>query len=292
MTQSPTLALSRLTQRLHERGRLRVWSLVITIFGDAIVPRGGQVPLATLQEITGHMGIEPGALRTAMSRLAADRWVRREKEGRNSLYALDQHGRHAFDLATQRIYAASPPAWDGYWSVAITPPGQNLTAPQKAEMERLGFVECNTGTFLRPQSAQPSLSGSPLDTMLVMNSQTENLPKNVAAFWNLEETAQAYAGFNASMKPFHDALQHAPLLGLDALTARILLIHDWRRIVLHDPGLPEALLPNNWPGQQARQITRAIYANLSVASEHWINNAGLPALQSPQKFNARFGGIA
>ena len=34
-------ALESLIARLHKRGRPRIWSMVITVFGDAVVPRGG-----------------------------------------------------------------------------------------------------------------------------------------------------------------------------------------------------------------------------------------------------------
>ena len=100
--------LTTLIDRLHGSGRLRVWSVIVTIFGDAVAPRGGKVALATLQEIVTRLRIEPGALRTAMSRLAGDGWVARERQGRNSFFSLDERGRDAFDLATRRIYAAGP----------------------------------------------------------------------------------------------------------------------------------------------------------------------------------------
>lgn len=67
-----TAIVDSLIERLHARGRPRVWSLVITVFGDAIVPRGGRVALATLQEVMERLRVEPGALRTAMSRLAGE----------------------------------------------------------------------------------------------------------------------------------------------------------------------------------------------------------------------------
>ena len=52
---------------LRGEERLRVWSLIITVFGDAIVPRGGRIPLQALQEILARLGIEPGAVRTALT---------------------------------------------------------------------------------------------------------------------------------------------------------------------------------------------------------------------------------
>ncbi|MET0169130.1 MAG: phenylacetic acid degradation protein, partial [Aliihoeflea sp.] len=68
-------ALESMIDRLHQRGRLRVGSLVVTMFGDAIAPRGGRVALGVLQDLMGRLRVEPGALRTAMSRLASDGWV-------------------------------------------------------------------------------------------------------------------------------------------------------------------------------------------------------------------------
>jgi len=67
------------------------------VFGDAIVPRGGSVWLGTLLEFFGAIDIDSGVVRTAMSRLAADGWLEREKVGRNSFYRLMKQGRQTFD---------------------------------------------------------------------------------------------------------------------------------------------------------------------------------------------------
>ena len=54
--------LERHIARLHGNGRLRVWSLIITFFGDAVALRGGRVALSTLQDAMGLLDIEPGAV--------------------------------------------------------------------------------------------------------------------------------------------------------------------------------------------------------------------------------------
>ena len=69
----------------HSMNKLRVWSLVITIFGDCATLRGGTIAMTDLQAITTLLRIEPGALRTAMSRLAKENWLIRTKVGKNSL---------------------------------------------------------------------------------------------------------------------------------------------------------------------------------------------------------------
>ncbi len=278
-----------LISRLHERGRLRVWSLVVTIFGDAIVPRGGQVPLSVLQEIMGKLKVEPGALRTALSRLAADQWVTRQKDGRNSLYALDEHGRHAFDLATRRIYAAGPPDWDGTWTVTVAPPGGNRGETRGRDLAQAGFVEAGSGTWLRAETAQSPEADVALNGLLVFRQKPLLTPPTAGSFWRLDETAHAYEVFAAAMLPLLSDMEHLPLPPLEAIVARTLLIHDWRRIVLHDPGLPQELLPKGWPGEHAREIARNIYSKLVRSSEKWLDDAGLPPLLEPKTFAGRFG---
>ena len=92
--------LARIIDQL-KREPSRTGSIVITVFGDAIVPRGGSVWLGTLLEFFATIDIDSGVVRTAMSRLAADGWLERHKVGRNSFYRLVKKGRQTFDAATQ-----------------------------------------------------------------------------------------------------------------------------------------------------------------------------------------------
>src|ERR1700742_5321895 len=79
----------------------RTGSIVITVFGDAIVPRGGSVWLGTLLEFFEALDVDSGVVRTAMSRLAADGWLTREKGGRNSFYRLAAKGRQTVEGAAR-----------------------------------------------------------------------------------------------------------------------------------------------------------------------------------------------
>ena len=91
--------LARIVEQL-KREPSRTGSIVITVFGDAIVPRGGSVWLGTLLAFFETLDIDSGVVRTAMSRLAADGWLERNKVGRNSFYRLVKKGRQTFDAAT------------------------------------------------------------------------------------------------------------------------------------------------------------------------------------------------
>jgi hypothetical protein len=58
-----------------------------------VMPRGGSVWLGTLLEFFKAIDIDSGVVRTAMSRLANDGWLERNKVGRNNFYRLADKGR-------------------------------------------------------------------------------------------------------------------------------------------------------------------------------------------------------
>src|SRR5258705_6060728 len=95
--------LARIVQQL-KREPSRTGSIVITVFGDAIVPRGGSVWLGTLLEFFNALDIDGGVVRTAMSRLASDGWLERNKVGRNSFYRLGPKGPETLENTTKHIY--------------------------------------------------------------------------------------------------------------------------------------------------------------------------------------------
>src|ERR1700738_4906519 len=104
--------LARIIEQL-KREPSRTGSIVITVFGDAIVPRGGSVWLGTLLEFFKTIDIDSSVVRTAMSRLAADGWFEREKVGRNSFYRLGKRERQTFDIATEQMYGGAGSGWGG-----------------------------------------------------------------------------------------------------------------------------------------------------------------------------------
>ena len=63
-----TSLAKEVARQLGSPVRLKTWSLIVTVFGDAILPRGGSVAAGTLGEIMEAMGVEAGAMRTAISR--------------------------------------------------------------------------------------------------------------------------------------------------------------------------------------------------------------------------------
>ena len=114
-------------------GSLRAWSLAVSFLGDCIVPRAGDVGIATIAEVLGRFGINAGVTRTSMSRLANDGWVKRQKVGRNSFYSLTPAALAESEAASRRIYAARHPQDPA--------PGGSISAAACRALNRLGCAQ-------------------------------------------------------------------------------------------------------------------------------------------------------
>ncbi len=267
--------LERHISRLHGNGRLRVWSLIITFFGDVVALRGGRVALSTLQDAMGLLKIEPGAVRTALSRLAGEGWVERERKGRLSFYRLTAQGQATFDEPTRRIYGATAGHWDGEWTVAID------ASDSSTCLHEAGFVPLGGRAWLRAGGNPGVLPAG----LLVVSGSGSGLPAGLLSLWKLDDQAARYSAFIKNWQGFDTAENLSPC---EAMSARILLIHDWRRIVLRDPALPDALLPADWIGRKARKLVRKRYHGLLRGSENWLNDNGLPDHTEPGAMEQRF----
>jgi phenylacetic acid degradation operon negative regulatory protein len=264
--------LSRIVDQL-KREPSRTGSIVITVFGDAIVPRGGSVWLGTLLEFFESLDIDSGVVRTAMSRLAADGWLTREKVGRNSFYRLADKGRQTFEAATRHIYDPPPSDWTGRFELLLIATGEDRDASREA-LRNAGFGSPLPGVWVAP-SGVPVPDEAASAIRMEVSAEDDSGRRLLSASWPLDRTADAYLKFMKMFAPLRAALDRGPSLSdTDAFTARILLIHYYRRVVLRDPLLPGALLPVDWPGRAARDLCGEIYRALLVLSEQWLDAHG------------------
>jgi phenylacetic acid degradation operon negative regulatory protein len=94
----------------------------------------------------------------------------------------------------------------------------------------------------------------------------------VTRAWDLSALGQSYAEFVAMYAPI---LAHAQAVSVaddeQAFLLRMLLIHDYRRLLLRDPELPDALLPSDWSGRQARALCKELYKQIEAASELYLD---------------------
>jgi phenylacetic acid degradation operon negative regulatory protein len=58
----------------------------------------------------------------------------------------------------------------------------------------------------------------------------------------------------------------------NAFAARSRLLHEWRKFLFRDPGLPLELLPDDWPGEDAAAYFDAESARLLPAATKFVDS--------------------
>jgi phenylacetic acid degradation operon negative regulatory protein len=113
--------------------------------------------------------------------------------------------------------------------------------------------------------------------------------------WDLAELGKRYQRFVRRFEPALAALQRGSAAPPTAFVLRTLLIHEYRRLHLRDPVLPQRLLPEHWPGTRAAQLCREIYLKVFAESEAHLSavarRVGGALAPADATVERRFGGI-
>jgi phenylacetic acid degradation operon negative regulatory protein len=235
----PTDVFLDQTAALRALGGQRVWSLMVSLFGDLAQAKGQSIDGPLLSAIMQRLEIKPEATRVALHRLRKDGWITSERSGRISHLSLTAEGRAQSAAASPRIYADPNARDDEGWQLVLL-----ATAPDQAE-ESLSddhFVMVAPRVFVGPSSVKPppdalALPGAEVPDWLRAQTEPSGLRPDYLA---LLETLQTLA----------QKIPDQTLPALDTAVLRCLIVHNWRRLVLKHPMLPAPLTDPDWPGHQ------------------------------------------
>ncbi len=310
MSEDPSYVAAELVERFRQQRPLRAGSLIVTLFGDSIMPRGGAIALGSLIRLAAPFGLNERLVRTATARLAHEGWVEARRVGIRSEYRLSSGGRERFAEATERIYGAPSASWSGRWTLIVLPAMPAAERRQlRKELAWQGFGELWSGVFAHPEHAArvdgaaavsgPYIGGTRLPRRALVFEASLASPGTPAPLvdlgWDLKDLARRYRRFASRFERVSAALRIPPHPETGFIL-RTLLIHEYRRLHLRDPLLPERLLPAGWPGIRAAELCRAIYGQVFAASEIHLSEvaAQLDGALPPadRSILERFGGIA
>jgi phenylacetic acid degradation operon negative regulatory protein len=292
-----------LVARFQRQRPLRSGSLIVTLFGDSILPRGGAVSLGSLIALAAPFGLNERLVRTATARLAKEGWLEGRRAGKLSEYHLSNDGRERFAEATKRIYGEPDTEWSGRWTVVVLPAMRAAERRELAdELVWRGFGALSNNVFAHPELDSRALKlprrpGGPKVIVFEAALADDDAPQRLVSLgWDLEDLGRRYQLFVKRFERVLAALQGVCNLNHQAcFVVRTLLIHEYRRLHLRDPLLPARLLGAGWPGAKAATLCRDIYARVFAASEMHLSavaaqlDGPLPA--PDDSVMQRFGGI-
>src|SRR5690606_34611927 len=175
--------------------------------------------------------------------------------------------------------------WDGYWTLVVP---RSVPEEKKEEFRRSllwqGFNTLTTGMYSHPSAERTSLDETLYDLdlineVVVFTATTEGafsqsvLREMVQEKWNLSALEEMYTEFLDFYRPLGRSLSAQPISSKTSFLLRAVLTHDYRRILLRDPDMPQAMLPQPWPGLEASELMKHIYKVLAAPSIHYIRSS-------------------
>lgn len=255
-------------------------ALVFTFFCDVVTQHGGEVWLGNVIRTLARLNINERGIRTAVFRLVKDGWLSSRKQGRRSYYRLSDTGQRYYQRAARRIYASDKPQWGNQWMLVFV----TMVPEDKRDALHRGLSWLGYGRLATAVYALPGHDREPLaelladldieDNIVHMHAHadgTDSLKQLVLSRWNLDDLQQRYAEYIGWLAATCETLEnHQRDDPQVLLLLRVLLIHEYRRILLADPELPAGMLPSGWKGESATALTAAIYHRLYPGSTKWF----------------------
>jgi phenylacetic acid degradation operon negative regulatory protein len=252
---------------------MRARSALFDVYGDHLRSRGDRAPVSSLIRLLDPVGIAAPAVRTAISRMAAQGWLEPVRVTAAPGYRATPRAIDRLTEAASRIYRRAPEPWDGRWRIVFVdlPSDRGARGRLRRELGYLGYAEHAAGVWVCPYD-RPEVD----DVVARAGGGSRHavaveLDLDPLLTWDL-------SGLGASYSMWADAADMLVRRELDShedadeagFAARFQLVHEWRKFLFADPGLPAELLPRDWPGTAAADLFTSEATRLKPASDRFV----------------------
>jgi len=240
---------------LADRETIKVWSVIVTIFGDLAQNSGDEISGLYLSAITERIGIKPEAMRVAIHRLRKDNWIESRKIGRVSQYRLSAFGYKESKVASPRIYGSpkiDPSVQRTNWHLVLLEPGttHQIISPNQ--------IEISQGIIL----VHGPVNNAPAEALSV-RFDTTAAPNWVCEAILPEALCLAYEAFFEVLSQIGSMLNNQQQLSeTDVLVLRVLIVHTWRRLLLRHSETVDIFFTEGWIGSKCRALVISILDDL------------------------------
>jgi phenylacetic acid degradation operon negative regulatory protein len=260
---------------LTPEAAVRPQHLIVTIFGRYVRAHGGEIRIADLIEMMGALGVDPGVVRSSVSRLKQRGILVAEGGG---AYRLAPSLDEVFAAGDRRIFEPRRAQLDEPWllaSFSVPESERPVRHRLRKLLQRLGFGQVSGGLWVAPgqvvDETASALHSAGLDgyVELFLGSRvsSEPLEDAVREWWDLSAMEPLYRGFVDSFREEVDERDESA-----AFAAHVRAITQWRRLVYLDPGLPLGILPQGWVGVEAGQLFARLHARLEPHAERFVTS--------------------
>jgi len=251
-------------------------SALFDLYGDHLRGRGGAAPVSALVRLLGRLDIAAPAVRTAVSRMVRQGWLTPAGTDLGPGYALTERARARLDEAARRIYRHQPlPDWDGRWSLALLSHSPDRVRRERVQrgLEYLGYRQLHPDNWIAPRHSPELTAIAAAEGLSVTHFRAEydgDVGQLVEQLWRPAELGAAYSRWVVDARAIV-AAEGSDVTDDGAFAIRGRLLHEWRKFLFTDPGLPRCLLPADWPGDAAAAYFDEQTARLAPAATRFVD---------------------
>ena len=259
--------------------------MIFTLYGDYIRHYGNEIWIGSLIKLLKEFGHNEQSVRAAISRMYKQGWVDSKKEGNKSYYFLTPRGIDRMDEAAKRIFKLNPEKWDGKWRMliySIPEEKRSIRDELRKELIWSGFGSIANSSFISPND---------LTKQVYMLIEKYEIKEYVHYFiadysgprenqillkecWDLHDINEHYKNFidyyGEKYQEDKEKIAQRQMSQADCFVERTKLVHEYRKFLFIDPGLPEELLPEKWLGSTAANLFTDYYRELTEPACHFF----------------------
>ncbi len=207
--------------------------------------------------------------------MVGQRWLVPVKTATGPGYRLTAKAERRLSDAAARIYRRGIAPWDGHWHLLVL---EHIPARASRERVRtgltyLGYAPLRDETWVSPRPStevDALLAAEEVHAHRFRAAHEGDATCLTAMAWDLEGLARAYTAW------LEDARELAAKAGdtptdKDAFVVRSLLVHEWRKFLFSDPGLPTEVMPEGWPGREAAAFFDQEASRLLPAAGRYVD---------------------
>ncbi len=265
----------------------RPQSTILTLYGDYIRHRGGEIGIGSLIKLLTNFGLSEQAIRSAVWRMCRLRLLKARRINRKSYYSLTAKGNNLLAKGAKRIFERRNEQWNGTWNiVTYSIPEKNRRARDRLRIELnwMGYGALSEATWISPYDLTEEVKDLTnnlrlKDCVLIFQAKHWGITepqKVVAHCWDLKRIHEQYAAFirkyslriNEHLKCLNN---NKPFEPSKYFVERFMLIHEYRKLPFFDPDLPVELLPPHWLRPKAAALFQEYHNLLADKANRYFN---------------------
>lgn len=262
-------------------------SMIFTLYGDYISHYGNEIWIGSLIRLFEEFGHNGQSVRAAISRMSKQGWIESRKEGNKSYYFLTERGEARIEEAANRIFKLQPLKWDGRWRMLmynIPEVKRSVRDELRKELVWSGFGSMANSCWISPNNLEKELNAiidkyhiQPyVHLFLADYNGPDEDKKLVETCWDIAEINSKYEQFivthRANLEIAKDRIADQKMTEAECFVERAKLVHEYRKFLFIDPGLPEELLPEKWLGTKASNLFSEYYKLLAEPASRFFES--------------------